>query len=252
MSNVKDMVRRASHRLKSTTGYRLLRTKRWGVDWLDDCIRLADEHWHPDYCDLDVIFDVGANTGQTARKILQRISPKQIVCFEPVAETFQQLKTNTAEMSCVECLPCGLSDEDSAGQIHIYSSSVLASTCAASPIMSSESDQFERTESIELRTLDSVCQERGTDSIDLLKVDTEGADLRTLRGAEQLLAARRIGLIVFEFYCPTSTTTENGIFSPVNSFLSSHGYRLISFYTDFVNRRQATGVYNALYMASPQ
>jgi hypothetical protein len=111
---------------------------------------------------------------------------------------------------------------------------------------------FQRTETIQLRALDSVCQELKVDSIDLLKVDTEGADLRTLQGAAGLLANHRIGLVLFEFYCPTSATTQNGTFFPVDSFLSSHGYRLVSFYTDFVHDRQPTGVYNALYMAVPK
>ncbi len=113
-------------------------------------------------------------------------------------------------------------------------------------------DLFQRTETIQLRTLDSVCRELDVDSIDLLKVDTEGADLRTLHGAAELLANHRIGLVLFEFYCPTSTTTENGTFFPVDSLLASHGYRLVSFYTDFVHDRQPTGVYNALYMAVPE
>ncbi len=251
MQSVKDLAKRAGHRVKSTTGYRLLRTKRWGVDWLDDCVRLTSERWHPNHASLNVIFDVGANTGQTVRKILQRVSPRQVCCFEPVASTFQQLSQNTSQLSNVECFNYGLSSHDREAQINIYSSSVLASTCDSSPILSSDSELFQRSETIQLRSLDSVCRERGVDSIDLLKVDTEGADLATLHGAAEMLGNHRIGLIVFEFFCLKSTTTQNGTLFPIDQYLSSHGYRLVSFYTDFVHHRQPTGVYNALYTIIP-
>ncbi|MGH2882640.1 MAG: FkbM family methyltransferase, partial [Solirubrobacteraceae bacterium] len=38
--------------------------------------------------------------------------------------------------------------------------------------------------------------------IDLLKLDIEGAELAALRGAERLLAERRVGLIQFEYGLP--------------------------------------------------
>lgn len=249
MQSVKDLAKRAGHRVQKTAGYRLLRTKKWGVDWLDDALRIADAGWHPKFRSLQVVFDVGANTGQTARKILQRACPREIYSFEPVASTFRQLQSNTAHLPAVHCLPYGLSDSEQEGQINIYSSSVLASTCDLSPILSTDCELFQRTETIQLRTLDSVCRELDIDSIDLLKVDTEGADLRTLAGGAEMIAGHRIGLVLFEFYCATSPMTENGTFFPIDKFLGSHGYRLISFYTDFVHDQKPTGVYNALYMA---
>ncbi|TWU34418.1 FkbM family methyltransferase [Novipirellula artificiosorum] len=252
MHHVKNLAKRAGHRVQKTVGYRLLRTKKWGVDWLDDCLRIASEGWHPQFRSLEVVFDVGANIGQTARKLHLRACPRTIYSFEPVASTFEQLRSNTENLRSVKCLPYGLSDNDQEAQINIYTASVLASTCDRSPILSSDCEAFERTETIQLRTVDSVCREFEIDSIDLLKVDTEGADLRTLQGASEMLASHRIGFVLFEFYCPTSPITENGTYCPVDAFLSSQGYRLISFYTDFVHEQQSIGVYNALYMATPE
>ena len=252
MQSVKDLAKRAGQRVKSSTGYRLLKTKRWGVDWLDDCVRIAKERWHPDFPSLDVIFDVGANTGQTARKLLQQASPRQVCCFEPVTSTYEQLRKAVVGFRSVRCFNFGLSDRDSQANINIFSSSVLASTCDASPILSAQSDLFERCETIQLRTLDSVCRDEKIECVDLLKVDTEGADLRVLHGAGSLLADHRIGFIVFEFYCTSSSLTQNGTLMPVDRYLTSHGYRLVSFYCDYVHPRQPTGVYNALYMARPR
>lgn len=250
-ATAKSFAKRVIHRVKDTTGYRLLRTKRIGVDWLDDVARIAREGWNPNFTKLETFFDVGANIGQTARKLTDRTQAKQIFSFEPVPTTFQRLHDNTVHLPNVKCFEYGLSDINGSATINLYGASVLASTCDVSPIMSPSSDAFERTETIQLRTLDSVCDEHDINRIDVLKTDTEGADLRTIYGAETMLSQKRIGFVLFEFYCPEAENTSNGTLFPVNACLAKHGYRLVSFYTDYVHNTQSIGVYNALYMATP-
>ncbi len=249
---VKDWTARASHQVQKKIGYRFLRTKRFGIDWLDDAARIAREGWHPSFTKLDVVFDVGANIGQTASKLAQRISPKSIYSFEPVQSTFAQLEANTKTLSSVHCLNYGLSDINANSSIHIYESSVYASTCDRTPVMSPENETFLRTETIKLKTLDKVRSELGVEKIDLLKIDTEGADLRTIRGARESLQSKAIGLIVFEFYRPSDLSGTNGTLFPVDETLVSHGYRVVAFYTDHVHPDRSTGIYNALYMPEPE
>lgn len=246
------MVERFGHQLKKRTGYRLSKQSRWGVDWIDDCLRIAREGWTPNLAALNTVFDVGSNTGQTAQKLLQRLPIKRLCCFEPVKSTYERLNANLASRSDVECFPFGLSDVDDRAPIRIFSSSsLLASTCDSSPILTADSRLFDHAETIQLRTLDSVCVELGIDGIDLLKIDTEGADLRTIRGADRMLTEHRIPLVLFEFYCASSRETTNGTLQPVDQYLADRGYRLVSFYTDFVHSEQPVGVYNALYMLAP-
>ncbi|GAA5509877.1 FkbM family methyltransferase [Novipirellula caenicola] len=251
-SLVKDWAARASHRMQAKVGYRFLRTKRFGLDWLDDASRIARQGWHPSFTKLDVVFDVGANVGQTASKLVQRISPQAIYSFEPVESTFAQLQANTKSLTSVHCLNYGLSDVNANSSIHIYESSVYASTCDRTPVMSPENETYLRTETIKLKTLDKARAELGVEKIDLLKIDTEGADLRTIQGAQASLQSKAIGLIVFEFYRPSDATGASGTLFPVDEALVSHGYRLVAFYTDHVHPDRATGIYNALYMPEPQ
>lgn len=44
---------------------------------------------------VEVIFDVGANIGQTASKFAQSFPKAKIFSFEPVTATFKQLRENT-------------------------------------------------------------------------------------------------------------------------------------------------------------
>ena len=244
------IMKQIGKQVQSAIGYRVVRTKKLGVNWLDDCKRISSEGWNPNYQSLDVIFDVGANIGQTAEKLSATTCANSIYCFEPVRSTFKQLQQNTSKIPKVECFEFGLSDVNGDATINIYSASVLASTCDESPIMSKQSEAFDRTETIQLRTLDSVCEERNINKIDVLKIDTEGADLRTLQGATGMLSEKRIGFVVFEFYTPESDKSDNGTLFPVNALLQKHGYRLVTFYTDYVQDNGIVGVYNALYMAT--
>ncbi|MFZ9888828.1 MAG: FkbM family methyltransferase [Myxococcota bacterium] len=60
--------------------------------------------------------------------------------------------------------------------------------------------QAEMTQlTVQTRTLDDFCAEHGVERIDLLKIDTEGHELRILDGARRMLAEKRIRALQFEF-----------------------------------------------------
>ncbi len=47
-------------------------------------------------------------------------------------------------------------------------------------------------------TLDDVLEERGIDSVDLMKIDAEGSEIEVLKGARRLLSSARRPTLVFE------------------------------------------------------
>lgn len=54
-------------------------------------------------CRISVVFDVGANVGQSACKFKLAFPGAKIYCFEPVKETFEILKRN---VNCWENVKC--------------------------------------------------------------------------------------------------------------------------------------------------
>lgn len=242
--NIKTWIRRGLLRY----GVRLTRTSRHGIDWIDDCLCISRERWHRAPGSIEIVFDVGANTGETALELQRRLRPRQIYSFEPVWNTFQQLQANIEGTKSIAGFNYGLSGLNGPAEINIYESSLLASTVDDTPIMSKTNAGFRKREEISLRTVDSVVEELGIAGIDLLKIDTEGADLKVLQGAAKSLSRKAIGFILFEFYQASSPLHESGTLMPIDALLTANGYRLVTFYTDFVNPRQPTGIYNALYM----
>ena len=78
---------------------------------------------------------------------------------------------------------------------------------------------------IEVRTttLDAFCVAESIDRVDLLKIDTQGAEFAVLRGADGMLSRRAISVLVFEMI--TATTYEQQRFpSEYFAMLESRGY----------------------------
>lgn len=145
--------------------------------------------------EFDIIFDVGANTGQSLAVYLARFSQASIYCFEPVAATFLKLTTranNNPRVNCfrlaVGALNCDtkMVSQDCPTMSHLLDESLV------------EVPGNAFLENVTMVSLDSFCQTEGVDHISLLKVDTEGADLEVLKGACRMLKEQKIGFIEVE------------------------------------------------------
>lgn len=153
-----------------------------------------DLHQLPVVLHPQVIFDVGANRGQTVKK-LKRWFPQSIIhCFEPVPDTLAFLKSATRQYSNIHYHPYGLAKAEQEAIINLLeddSMNTLYLNDSDLPLKKGEM-------AVQLKTLDQVMAEEAIPSIDLLKIDTEGADLDVLQGASLALADERIRFIQVE------------------------------------------------------
>jgi precorrin-6B methylase 2 len=60
--------------------------------------------------DIKVVFDVGANIGQTATTFNDSFTTAQIYSFEPVKNTFESLVANTRKYDRVKCFQLALGE----------------------------------------------------------------------------------------------------------------------------------------------
>ncbi len=77
---------------------------------------------------------------------------------------------------------------------------------------------------VKTQTLDNFCLEKKIDSIDLLKIDTEGNELNVLKGAKKLLDENKINVI----YTEISETKKEFLEKEKNivNFLNSYNFEL--------------------------
>lgn len=198
----------------------------FGVKWYQDI------QYFPNGCNLDIIFDVGANIGQTASTAIKHFPNSRIYSFEPVPSTFQALLAKTKLFPQVIQINSALGSQISRLPI---TSKPLAQT---NTLISSSDDLKENnceTVFVDVDTIDNFCKENKIDKINLLKIDTEGYEIEVLKGAKQFLSLNKIDYILAECEFVTRTNEIHGNFVEILNYLQPFQYNVVSFYTGGVN-----------------
>jgi len=174
-----------------------------------------------------VIFDIGAGTGEWTKAVLDTHTGSQVHIFEPLTILYPQLTAN---------LGTAITEK----QVILNSSSVGASVGSQTfyyyenhPYYSTlhrnrpdSEEHFDMGTPQELQvlttTLDSYCQQHQIKRIHFAKITAEGAELDVLRGAAQLLAKGKIDYLQFEY---SGTYLESNIsIQYVSGYLRHYQY----------------------------
>lgn len=145
-----------------------------------------------------VVVDVGANAGAFTAAVLARAPEARVFAVEPHPNTVRRLAGRFAGTAGVVPVPCALADR--AGMAMLYDTEADGSVHASLYAESFEviHRRHPRATSVPVTTLDALAMRYGLGRIDLLKLDTEGAEGRILDGAQGLLAAGAIAAIQLE------------------------------------------------------
>ncbi len=195
---------------------------------------------------LEVIFDIGANIGQSRTYFRFHAPNAKIYSFEPVQATFAQLqKTAGADTNCV-LEHMALGDEQGEKKIRLFDGDMTVLNSLRDDSMNPAANA--REEIISIDTLDHYCAVHGIVTIDLLKIDTEGFEINVLKGAEQMMQQGKIAFI----YCETgfqSSNQRNTYFPVLTEFLAERDYYFFGLYnTDYHDWKRGNHLSNALYI----
>lgn len=176
----------------------------------------------PDY-HVEVIFDVGANVGQSAQSYLRWFPKAFIYCFEPARGNFNALQASLKGEQRVRC------ENLAFGSCKGEAEMALEADASMHHILSGRPAGVSATERIAVDTVDSYCQRNGINRISFLKIDTEGWDLEVLRGASRMLASHAIDFVEVEAGMNPGNTRHVS-FERLGDFLQSNGYQLFAIY----------------------
>jgi FkbM family methyltransferase len=127
-----------------------------------------------------LIFDVGANIGQTYRRFRGDFPAARIISFEPVRKTFDVLAATLSQDSLAKAEHLAFGETVGTATMDVSEEwSVLNSLVA--PNWARDAIQ----ESIQIDTINDYCEREEIHVIDLLKIDTEGFEVPVIRGADR-------------------------------------------------------------------
>jgi FkbM family methyltransferase len=189
-------------------GSALLRSGVYDLCVCEAVYRLADEG--------ELAIDAGANIGlMTSVAAVKLGRSGKVLAFEPHPTTFEELLANaerwgaTGWVAEVEPKRLALSDHDGQATLAGGDGSDLGRASLASPAGAGNG----RWEA-EVRRLDSLV----SGDVGVLKLDIEGHEASALKGAEELVRARKIRDIVFEEHHTPPT--------PATEYLERNGYEV--------------------------
>ncbi|MFI5824252.1 FkbM family methyltransferase [Streptomyces rishiriensis] len=141
---------------------------------------------------VNCVFDVGANTGQYAKRLRRLGYTGRIVSFEPTSETFARLEKAAADDPAWRVYQCGLGREETTAEIHT-GWKTMNSLLSASDYGKDRYSRFAQadTEEIRVRRLADVMDEALEGLAEprpFLKMDTQGYDLEVFAGGGERIA----------------------------------------------------------------
>jgi FkbM family methyltransferase len=153
----------------------------------------------------------------------------KIHSFEPSAATFKELQANVAHDRNVHTWNFGLGSIASRQPFFETNQSVMNSFLRGG--QESWVQTINET-AVDVHTVDDFCAEEQIATIDVLKSDTQGYDLEVLKGCERTMRDGRIKLLYLEMNF-AKIYQDQGSPGRQYDFLTSHGFRLFSFYQIF-------------------
>ena len=147
--------------------------------------------------DMRTVLDVGANAGSYAEACLSRFPHATVHAFEIAPAIFQKLQAKLAGSGRLVLNGFGLSDHD--GQIELNYSPGQDTLSSMIGAITTIHDVGWQQCTAEIRTGDGYLRDSGIETVDLLKIDVEGAEHLVLQGFAGALQAGRIAAIQFEF-----------------------------------------------------
>ncbi len=197
-----------------------------------------------------VVFDVGANVGQSIIQYKNMFPEAKLYSFEANDEVMSELKAVANVYTDVQLFNIALSDAVGETTFFITAVAEASSLLEPDPRLRSLSKARKydfRSATVETTTLDVFCEQYALEGIDILKIDVQGAEMKVLHGAKQLLEHGRIKLLYIEVTIAPSYVAQMTL-SELLVFTDACGYQLWDFFPFLYTRSGRAWTANAIFI----
>lgn len=173
-----------------------------------------------------VLFDVGANVGQTIEVFNQNFNRSAIHAFEPGSMAFSQLTSKYGSVDTVNINMLALGSVTEQRVLHENSYMEMSSFLPLGDIGWGE---IKSDTEVTVMRGDEYCVSKSITKIDLLKIDTQGFDFEVIKGFSAMLEVGAVHIVYFEVtFMELYDNLPN--FGEIYQYLTSFGFHLVSFY----------------------
>ena len=140
--------------------------------------------------DINLVFDVGANQGQFAKKIRDKGYKKKIISFEPLNNVFSILKKNSNNDNNWEVENIAIGDFDGETIINESNYSLSSSILPISKLHldAKENSHYISKQKTPIKKIDTIIQNNSlSDDSLFLKIDTQGFEFNVIKGSNSSL-----------------------------------------------------------------
>jgi FkbM family methyltransferase len=180
-----------------------------------------------------VIFDVGANEGQSIDAYRTMVPNAVIHSFEAIPELAAKLTQKYAGQPSVIINGTALGQQPGSAEFFVHKGQDNNGIGSFIPLNPEDSTvKYIHAETtgkvtVTVDTVDAYCARTGVDSIDFMKMDVQGFEPEVLAGAQTMLKDGRIGFLQVEIIF-TRFYERASSFHAIEQFLAPHGYQLLA------------------------
>lgn len=195
----------------------------YGLDWIDDARDILQARGIAPR----IIMDIGANRGQTSKRLARGFPQADVHCFEPTPASCEVLRRTMQRFTNTTAHALAFGPEKKMARFflrdHHETNSFLPleePKPGAGPEAAIE---------VEMQQLDEYVPSKGWSDVHVLKINAEGYDLEILKGGRSLLQSGKIHLIFTEMNFKELYQGQAG-FVDMHAFLAGLGYSLVGCY----------------------
>ena len=185
-----------------------------------------------------IIFDIGANKGQSINRFNKIFKNSIFFCFEPTKRLFSLLKEKFLKNENINIYNLGISNKKEKIKFFDYKYSPINSFVpidkeskfykSRKKILNlNDDEEFIDTYDAEVNSLDEIFKNLNIDDIDILKIDTQGFEDKVLEGTSQLLNKNKIKVIELELILGFGYSKSLAFFD-IEKILTKYEYKLIA------------------------
>ena len=180
-----------------------------------------------------IIFDIGAHDGRSILRFKKKFPDAEIFSFEPTKNLYDKIIKLSSEK--IKIFNYALSNIDGEKKFCHYEY-LSGKTNSFYPMVKNSKYKIQRTKNknetetiknVNVKKLDTFIEENKISVIDLLKIDTQGAEIEILKGAEKILNSKKVNVIELEYILGIAHETRSSLYE-LEEMLHKNYYKLIA------------------------